>query len=135
LDQINFMPFSVAPAATTYSGCDTSDLIFSGVNHTFTIAACNVGATRAGTGYDVNISGKKFQRGNNYGWKDDENVLMSSGRVDTSSYGPANPYYSDVFIIGFSNWTDPLNNDLRGGKTTDGSTTIPATLQDELNRQ
>ncbi|MDR0370039.1 MAG: hypothetical protein LBH96_06165 [Candidatus Peribacteria bacterium] len=74
LDDIIFSPSSLTSAITTYSGCDTPDITFSGANHKFTIAACNIGATKAGTGYSMEISGKKFQRGTNTGYFDDATV-------------------------------------------------------------
>jgi hypothetical protein len=77
---------------TTYPNCDTPDITFSG----FTIAACNVGASKAGTGYSLETSGKKFQRGNNNGWMDNITPSALTGPV-------SNP--SDMFItIGGAFW-------------------------------
>jgi hypothetical protein len=119
---------------TKYPGCDKPDITFSGFSHTFTIAACNVGATKADTDY-TKSAGKKFQRGNNYGWKDSESPITSSTTVNTSLNGPTNPYNGSTFITIRGDWSNPQNNNLRGGKTTDGPTTIPATSQDELDRK
>jgi hypothetical protein len=134
LDQANFTSFSLTPATTKYPGCDTNDITFRGSNHTFTIAACNVGATTASKDY-TKSAGDIFQRGNNHGWKNSESPTTSSDAVNTSLNGPTNPYNSSTFITIEGDWSDPQNDNLRGGKTTDGPTTIPATAQDEFDRQ
>jgi predicted small secreted protein len=81
------------------------DITFSG----FILAACNVGATVAGTGYSIQTSGKKFQRGNNYGRYDDDNPSPSSNKV----LRPTPPFSSSTFIKSSSDWATIPNAALR----------------------
>ncbi|MDR0606967.1 MAG: hypothetical protein LBG52_01130 [Candidatus Peribacteria bacterium] len=71
---------TVTPAASTYPNCDTPDLIVG----TYTIAACNVGATQAGTGSAS--YGDQFQWGNNYPFPNTGSIPTSSMQVDTANY-------------------------------------------------
>jgi surface protein len=82
--------FVLCAGAEKYPECDTADITVGD----YTVAACNVGATIAGTGYSLETSGKKFQRGNNYGWKDDEKP--TTAEVQPSN--PTRPYSSGTFI-------------------------------------
>jgi predicted small secreted protein len=77
----------------------------------FTIAACNVGATVAGTGYSIQTSGKKFQRGNNNGWMDDD--MPTTGTTQTSTP-------STTFII--CNNTNSYCNNTHDWKTSQDDT-------------
>ncbi|MDR0650653.1 MAG: hypothetical protein LBG59_04560 [Candidatus Peribacteria bacterium] len=80
------------------AACETEEITFSG----FTIAACNVGATVAGTGklhnqdgcitlnngttcWSESIGGY-FQRGNNYGFANSGTLATTSTRPNASGY-------------------------------------------------
>ncbi|MDR0650527.1 MAG: hypothetical protein LBG59_03870 [Candidatus Peribacteria bacterium] len=80
------------------AACETQEIEFSG----FTIAACNVGATVAGTGklndqdgcttanngttcWSESL-GDYFQRGNNYGFANSGTLATTSTQSDTSGY-------------------------------------------------
>ena len=65
--------------------------------------------------------GYHFQRGNNHGFPQDEEITTSSTQVDASSYGPRNPYSSDTFIIGKGDWSSVKNDNLRGGANDSNS--------------
>jgi hypothetical protein len=60
--------------------CDTPDITVG----SYTIKACNVGASVAGTG--VASYGSYFQRGNNFGFATTGTIPTSSTLVDASSY-------------------------------------------------
>jgi hypothetical protein len=70
--------FTITPSATVttatskYPDCDTNDLTIG----TYTIAACNIGATQAGTG--ETSYGSLFQRGNNFGFSNNATNVAPS---------------------------------------------------------
>jgi surface protein len=98
---------AICEQVVNYPNCNRADITYSG----FTLAACNVGASKAGTGYSLDISGKKFQRGNNYGWMDNEEVKTSSTQV----INPQRPYSSGTFItvsVRTGDWATPNSDTL-----------------------
>jgi hypothetical protein len=64
--------------------CDTPDITLSDGTTTYTLQACNLGASVAGTGSAS--FGTHFQRGNGYGFANNETLTTSDTQVDTSSY-------------------------------------------------
>ncbi len=84
--------------------CDQEDITVG----KYTIQACNVGSTIAGTGPDS--YGYHFQRGNNYGFSGTvgTDFPASTSTADASMYGPTNPYSSNTWIK-VSPW-DSSNN-------------------------
>ena len=85
----------------TYPGCDTPDITV----WSYTISACNVWATTAGTG--AMSYGNYFQWGNN-GWTPSGTLTPSTTLVDASSYGPGN-YYNSTAFIGWESLTWTLD--------------------------
>jgi hypothetical protein len=71
---------SITTATSRYPNCDTPDLTVEG----YTISACNIGATTAGTG--ETSYGSLFQRGNNYGFPSTGTITTGSTLVNASSY-------------------------------------------------
>ncbi|MDR2190869.1 MAG: hypothetical protein LBP53_07005 [Candidatus Peribacteria bacterium] len=69
---------------TKYPGCNTPDITIG----SYTIAACNVGATIAGI--TASSYGYHFQRGNNYGFNAQPGSTVVSGAlnelVDATGY-------------------------------------------------
>jgi hypothetical protein len=63
-----------------YPNCDAADITIGN----YTISACNVGATTAGTG--TSSYGSLFQRGNNYPFSNSVDPTFSMMTVDTSTY-------------------------------------------------
>jgi hypothetical protein len=87
LDTLLFTTATVSSAITKYSGCNTNDIIVtsSDGNKSYTIAACNVGATIAGT--SVASYGSWFQWGNNYEFENNGNsITPTTTAVNTSGY-------------------------------------------------
>jgi hypothetical protein len=79
-----FTTSAVTNASSTYPGCNHVDFIVD----SYTIAACNVGATLAGT--SETSYGSLFQRGNNFGFSNDATNTAptpnSTTRPDVSAY-------------------------------------------------
>lgn len=104
--------------------CDTVDITVGA----HTLMACNLGASMAGTTTDS--YGNHYQRGNNYGFPSDSDIVISgTNRIDASSYGPITPYYSDMFIKN-TIWESSNNSNLRGGAGDTTSTNGTGTLTD-----
>ena len=82
----------------------------------FVIAACNVGATVAGTG--ATSYGHYFQRGNNYGFPNTGTVTTSATLVSN----PVAPYSRSTFVTTNTTPFDratPQNGNLRGNTGTE----------------
>jgi surface protein len=97
---------------TNYPSCNTADITMG----KYTISACNVGATTAGTA--AASYGLLFQRGNNYGFPAAGAITPSEDLVENANdYGPTNPYSDATFRITSEypyDWADPQNDDLWG---------------------
>jgi surface protein len=72
----------ICKSISTYPECNTPDITVGD----YTISACNVGATTAGTGYDETTAGRKFQRGNDYGFSDTAEISTGETEVNASAY-------------------------------------------------
>jgi len=77
----------------------------------FVIMDRNLGATSNDITSEDSY-GYHYQWGNNYGFPHNEGITTLPTKVDTSSYGPSNPYSSDTFITKYANWSSVLNNNL-----------------------
>lgn len=120
--QNNPTPFS---ATTIYSWCDTADIIVcSWQKNWYTVSACNLWATVAGTSTGETIhNGSYFQWWNNYGHLDPEGETIKGGtKVDTIWYWPWNYYSSSVHIYwidpDFRDWSSATNNNLWWDETS-----------------
>ncbi|MFA5916951.1 MAG: prepilin-type N-terminal cleavage/methylation domain-containing protein [Candidatus Gracilibacteria bacterium] len=102
----------IKTATTTYGTCNTADIIVcAGTNTGYTIAACNIGTSIAGTG--TSSYGYYFQWGNNYGSVAGGPTITTL--VDASGYNPPNYYSSTGFILtGGIDWTITKNDNLWG---------------------
>jgi hypothetical protein len=79
-----------------FPSCDTPDIQIGN----YTIQACNLGASTAGTGSAS--YGNYFQWGNNYGFPTTGNHFLSgTAKPDASSYGPntANGFYKSGYYV------------------------------------
>lgn len=94
---------------TTYSGCNTPDITLRSGNVAYTISACNLGTSVAGTWEESYWS--YFQWGNNY-WFPNTWFAQSTVRVNGSGFWPQNYFYSGVFIRGSVNWSSVSNFNL-----------------------
>jgi hypothetical protein len=74
----NFFLLSGVLFAAQYPNCDTEDIIIGD----YTLAACNVGSSVAGTGEES--YGAYFQWGNNYPFFPNENYPVVAATVDAS---------------------------------------------------
>lgn len=86
-----------------------------------TMADKNVWATQVrerGDTITPSNGGNLYQWWNNY-WFPMENATNTSwDTVDTTWYGPTNPYSSSTFILTYDNdWSEPTNNNLRWNDT------------------
>jgi hypothetical protein len=70
----------VACKLVGYPDCNQPDITIGA----YTIAACNIGATVAGTGSAS--YGYYFQRGNNYGFANTGSITTSTSQVNTNGY-------------------------------------------------
>jgi hypothetical protein len=94
--------------SSTSSGCDTPDITIG----SYTIAACNLGASVAGTGEAS--YGNYYQRGNNYGFANSGSLTTTSDtKPDASGYGPNSRYESGTFITAGTDWSNVQNDNLR----------------------
>ncbi len=91
-------------------------------SYSITLQDKNLWATEVWNGHtdtqNVASYGYYYQRGNNHGFSPSEEITVSENQVDTSWYGPNNPYNSDTFIIHNSNdwffdWSSVQNDNLR----------------------
>jgi surface protein len=104
------------PLYPNYPSCDTPDITVGSQK----IAACNVGASTAGTG--VASYGNYFQRGNNFGFVNTGTVSPASTALIANAQ---RPYSSGTWIYGSNlsannyNRTTPQEDNLRGGNAGD----------------
>ncbi len=122
INSIASCPFAwqIWVAISTYTWCNTADIIVcSGVWTWYTLSACNIWTTTAWT--SATSYWQYFQWWNNFWsliwW------TTSTSQVNASTYWPWNYYSSSPnFIMWFSDWTNPQNNNL-WWDTLDNTTT------------